>query len=71
MSLNTLFIIVLIIGSYSTVALLVYRDYKTGKKHHKATLSYRLWGILPRYTVRLPNGRFKANKVGFWYVATH
>lgn len=28
-------------------------------------------GILPRFTVRERNGRFKANKVGIFYVATH
>lgn len=42
-----------------------------GLKVHKASFSYMKWGFLPRFTVRLPNGRFKANKVGVFYVATH
>ena len=44
---------------------------RKGLKVHKASFSYLKWGVLPRFTVRLPNGRFKANKVGIFYVATH
>lgn len=47
------------------------RDFRKGLKVHKASFSYMKWGFLPRFTVRLPNGRFKANKVGIFYVATH
>lgn len=47
------------------------RDFRKGLVIHKATFSYWKWGFVPRFTVRLSNGRFKANKVGIFYVATH
>lgn len=57
--------------SYLLIVLYFMRDFKRGLVIHKATLSYMKWGVLPRFTVRLPNGRFKANKVGIFYIATH
>lgn len=60
--------IVLVYVAIFTVFL---RDFRTGLKHHKATLSHFKYGFIPRFTVREPNGRFKANKVGVFYVATH
>ncbi|QNN97329.1 hypothetical protein [Klebsiella phage NL_ZS_2] len=47
------------------------KDFLKGLKVHKASFSYMKWVLLPRFTVRLPNGRFKANKVGIFYIATH
>ncbi|XAG93839.1 hypothetical protein [Klebsiella phage vB_KpnP_IME1309] len=56
---------------YTLIALYFLKDFTTGLKVHKANFSHFKWGVLPRFTVRLPNGRFKANKVGIFYVATH
>lgn len=56
---------------YALIVLYFVRDFRKGLKVHKASFSYLKWGFLPRFTVRLPNGRFKANKVGIFYVATH
>ncbi|AWD92483.1 hypothetical protein [Pectobacterium phage Jarilo] len=64
-------IALLMVASYSLIIGLFVRDFIKGLKVHKATLSYRLYGVVPRFTVRLTNGRFKANKVGVFYVATH
>lgn len=47
------------------------KDFRKGLKVHKATLSHFKYGFIPRFTVRERNGRFKANKVGIFYVATH
>lgn len=47
------------------------RDFVRGLSVHKATLSHFKYGFIPRFTVRERNGRFKANKVGIFYVATH
>lgn len=53
--------------------ILVYflRDFHKGLSVHKATLSHFKSGFIPRFTVRERNGRFKANKVGIFYVATY
>lgn len=60
-----------IITVYALIVLYFVRDFRKGLKVHKATFSYMKWGVLPRFTVRERNGRFKANKVGIFYVATH
>ncbi len=60
-----------VIVSYLCIALFILKDFRDGLVIHKANFSHLKWGVLPRFTVRLPNGRFKANKVGVWYVATH
>ncbi|UTQ80066.1 hypothetical protein 14Stepyanka_00047 [Erwinia phage Stepyanka] len=60
-----------ILTVYACIFAYITRDFRRGVVHHKATLAYWQWGILPRFTVREHNGRFKRNKVGFWYVATH
>lgn len=57
--------------AYALIALYFLRDFRKGLKVHKATFSYWKWGFMPRFTVRERNGRFKANKVGIFYVATH
>lgn len=61
----------LIVLGYALIATVFLRDFRKGLKVHKATLSYMKWGVVPRFTVRERNGRFKANKVGIFYVATH
>lgn len=66
-----MFLTALITLSYLLILGVFLRDFRKGLKVHKATLSYLKYGFWPRYTVRLPNGRFKANKVGIFYVATH
>lgn len=60
-----------VLSVYAAIVAYFMRDFKRGLVIHKATLSHLKWGILPRFTVREPNGRFKANKVGMFYVATH
>lgn len=65
-------IITLIALVYLCIAMYFMRDFKRGLVVHKATLSYFKWGgFIPRFTVRERNGRFKANKVGIFYIATH
>lgn len=61
----------IIITGYALILYVFLRDFRKGIKVHKATLSYFKYGFLPRFTVREHNGRFKANKVGIFYVATH
>lgn len=61
----------LIVLGYALIATVFLKDFRKGLKVHKATLSYMKWGVVPRFTVRERNGRFKANKVGIWYIATH
>lgn len=56
---------------YALIVLYFVRDFRKGLKVHKASFSYLKWGFLTRFTVRLPNDRFKVNKVGIFYVATH
>lgn len=56
---------------YALIVLYFLKDFTTGLKVHKANFSHLKYGFLPRFTVRLSNGRFKANKVGIFYVATH
>lgn len=63
----TLFVITV----YALIGAYFMRDFKRGLVVHKATLSYFKYGFIPRFTVREHNGRFKANKVGMFYVATH
>ncbi|WPJ49320.1 hypothetical protein RCIP0018_00005 [Klebsiella phage RCIP0018] len=60
-----------VISVYALIVLYFMRDFRKGLEVHKASFSYMKWGFLPRFTVRMPNGRFKANKVGIFYVATH
>lgn len=62
--------VIMFIG-YLIIAIKFGYDFRKGLRVHKATFSYLKSGILPRFTVRLPNGRFKANKVGIFYIATH
>ena len=52
-----------VISVYALIVLYFVRDFRKGLKVHKASFSYIKWGVLPRFTVRLPNGRFRANKV--------
>lgn len=61
----------LVLSVYALIVLYFMRDFHKGLNVHKASFSYMKWGFLPRFTVRLPNGRFKANKVGIFYIATH
>ena len=56
---------------YTFIAVYIAKDFIKGLKVHKANFSHFTKYGLPRYTVRLPNGRFKANKVGVFYIATH
>lgn len=61
----------LMLAVYACIFAYVMQDFRKGVKVHKATLAYWQCGIFPRFTVRERNGRFKRNKVSFWYVATH
>lgn len=63
-------VIIALLG-YSLILMVFVKDFLKGLKVHKASFSYMKWVLLPRFTVRLPNGRFKANKVGIFYIATH
>lgn len=56
---------------YALIVLYFLRDFRKGLKVHKANFSHLKYGFIPRFTVRELNGRFKANKVGIFYVATH
>lgn len=56
---------------YTLIALYFLKDFRKGLKVHKANFSHLKYGFVPRFTVRERNGRFKANKVGIFYVATH
>ena len=60
-----------VITVYALIGAYFLRDFRNGLKVHKANFSHFKWGFVPRYTVRERNGRFKANKVGIFYVATH
>lgn len=60
-----------VLSVYAAIVAYFMRDFRRGLVIHKATLSHFKWGMLPRFTVRERNGRFKANKVGIFYVATH
>lgn len=60
-----------VISVYALIILYFLRDFRKGLKVHKANFSHLKYGFLPRFTVRERNGRFKANKVGIFYVATH
>ncbi|QOC57757.1 hypothetical protein pEp_SNUABM11_00001 [Erwinia phage pEp_SNUABM_11] len=63
--------IAFIVIGYLCIFMYFLRDVRKGLKVHKANLSHFTKLGLPRFTVRLPNGRFKGNKVGIWYIATH
>lgn len=63
-------ILIMVVG-YLIIAIKFGHDFLKGLKVHKAHFTHLKYGFLPRFTVRLPNGRFKANKVGMFYVATH
>ena len=67
MTMMTIFVLTV----YTAIVVYFLRDFKRGLVVHKATLSYFKWGFIPRFTVRERNGRFKANKVGIFYIATH
>ena len=62
---------IFVLTVYTAIVVYFLRDFKRGLIIHKATLSYFKWGFIPRFTVRERNGRFKANKVGVFYIATH
>lgn len=66
-----MFLTMLIVVTYVCILAVFLKDFRKGLKVHKANFSHLAYGVLPRFTVRLPNGRFKANKVGIFYVATH
>ncbi|QEG12913.1 hypothetical protein SIB_12 [Klebsiella phage vB_KpnP_Sibilus] len=68
---NAMMFTAFVIFMYLLIVLYFLKDFRKGLKVHKANFSYLKYGFLPRYTVRLPNGRFKANKVGIFYIATH
>lgn len=57
--------------TYGFLLVVFLRDFRKGLKVHKANFSHLKYGFIPRFTVRASNGRFKANKVGIFYVATH
>lgn len=61
----------IVLFGYSLILYVFLKDFRKGLQVHKATFSYLKWGFIPRFTVRERNGRFKANKVGIFYVATH
>lgn len=61
----------LLIIMYALIGAYFLRDFRKGLKVHKANFSHLKYGFIPRFTVRERNGRFKANKVGIFYVATH
>ncbi|AXY85321.1 putative transmembrane protein [Escherichia phage LL2] len=67
MTMLTIFVLTV----YTAIVMYFLRDFKNGLVIRKATLSYFKWGFIPRFTVRERNGRFKANKVGVFYIATH
>lgn len=60
-----------VITMYALIGAYFLKDFHKGLKVHKANFSHLKYGFLPRFTVRERNGRFKANKVGIFYVATH
>lgn len=62
--------VIFMLTVYAFIFMYIARDFKRGVVHHKATLSHWKYGMLPRFTVRERNGRFKRNKVGVWYVCT-
>ena len=63
--------VLLMVVGYGLILYVFLKDFLKGLQVHRANLSHFKWGFIPRFTVRLPNGRFKANKVGVFYVATH
>ena len=64
------FVLLIAVG-YGLILYVFLKDFLKGLQAHRANLSHLKYGFIPRFTVRLPNGRFKANKVGIFYVATH
>ena len=67
MTMLTIFVLTV----YTAIVVYFLRDFKNGLVVHKATLSHFKYGFIPRFTAREPNGRFKANKVGIFFIATH
>ena len=67
MTMLTIFVLTV----YTAIVVYFLRDFKNGLVIHKATLSHFKYGFIPRFTAREPNGRFKANKVGIFFIATH
>lgn len=67
MTMLTIFVLTV----YAAIVAYFLRDFKRGLVVHKATLSHFEYGFIPRFTAREPNGRFKANKVGIFFIATH
>lgn len=67
MTMMTIFVLTV----YTAIVVYFLRDFKNGLVVHKATLSHFKYGFIPRFTAREPNGRFKANKVGIFFIATH
>lgn len=57
--------------TYSFLCGLLIKHYMRGYKRLKAKMTIITLFGLPRFTVREPNGRFKANKVGIWYIINH
>lgn len=64
-------VMLFIVTVYALIVAYFLRDFKRGLVIHKATLSHFKYGFIPRFTAREPNGRFKANKVGIFFIATH
>ena len=62
---------IFVLTVYTAIVVYFLRDFKNGLVIHKATLSHFKYGFIPRFTAREPNGRFKANKVGIFYVSIH
>lgn len=60
----------LIIVVYGLIVVLFISQYRTGLKRTKAKLTYWTWYGAPRFTARDHKGRFMANKVGIFYIAT-
>lgn len=59
-----------IIVVYAAILALFATQFRKGLKATKAKLTYWTWYGAPRFTARDPKGRFMANKVGIFYIAT-
>ena len=64
-------VMLFIVTVYALIGAYFLRDFKRGLVIHKATLSHFKYGFIPRFTAREQNGRFKANKVDIFFIATH
>lgn len=60
----------LIIVVYAAIAALFIAQFRKGLKLTKARLTYWTRYGAPRFTARDSRGRFMANKVGIFYIAT-